>query len=99
MALSPESEHPIKAYGYAPRDTSGTLSPLTFSRRHEIVGVVTEVGDKVEKFKVWDKVGVGSLVRSCRSCQSCTDDLENYCPKQIFTYGFLYYDGTHTYGG
>ncbi|GKF97684.1 hypothetical protein Tco_0293505, partial [Tanacetum coccineum] len=32
MALSPESEHPIKAYGYAARDTSGTLSPLTFSR-------------------------------------------------------------------
>nr|GEZ75199.1 RNA-directed DNA polymerase, eukaryota, reverse transcriptase zinc-binding domain protein [Tanacetum cinerariifolium] len=36
MALSPESEHPIKAYGYAARDTSGTLSPLTFSRRLNI---------------------------------------------------------------
>nr|GEW03316.1 hypothetical protein [Tanacetum cinerariifolium] len=44
MAFSPESEHPIKAYGYAARDTSGTLSPLTFSRR--------ATGDKDVRFKV-----------------------------------------------
>ncbi|GKA07252.1 8-hydroxygeraniol dehydrogenase-like protein [Tanacetum coccineum] len=66
---------------------------------HEIVGVVTEVGGKVQKFKVGDKVGVGCLVGSCGSCQSCTDDLENYCPKLILTYGFPYHDGTRTYGG
>ncbi|GKG46691.1 8-hydroxygeraniol dehydrogenase-like protein, partial [Tanacetum coccineum] len=42
---------------------------------HEIVGVVTEVGGKVEKFKVGDKVGVGCLVGSCGSCQSCADDM------------------------
>ncbi|XP_024971942.1 8-hydroxygeraniol dehydrogenase-like [Cynara cardunculus var. scolymus] len=137
MAKSPESEHPVKAYGYAAHDNTGTLSPLTFSRRatgekdvrlkvlycgichtdlhfvknewgvttypvtpgHEIVGVVTEVGTKVDKFKIGDKVGVGCLVGSCRSCQSCADDLENYCPKQILTYGFPYHDGTRTYGG
>ena len=63
------------------------------------MGVVTEVGGKVDKFKVGDKVGVGCLVGSCGSCQSCADDLENYCPKQILTYGFPYYDGTRTYGG
>ncbi|GJX17647.1 mannitol dehydrogenase-like protein, partial [Tanacetum coccineum] len=33
-----------KAYGYASRDTSGTLSPLTFSRR--------DTGDKDVRFKV-----------------------------------------------
>lgn len=66
---------------------------------HEIVGVVTEVGSKVEKFKVGDKVGVGCLVGSCGSCDSCADNLENYCPKQILTYGFPYFDGTKTYGG
>nr|BAN91670.1 cinnamyl alcohol dehydrogenase 1 [Carthamus tinctorius] len=135
--MSLESVHPIKAYGYASSDTSGTLSPLTFSRRatgdkdvrfkilycgichsdlhfaknewgvtiypvipgHEIVGTVTEVGSKVEKFKVGDTVGVGCLVGSCRSCQSCSNDLEQYCPKMIMTYGFPYYDGTITYGG
>ncbi|KAJ0464352.1 putative cinnamyl-alcohol dehydrogenase [Helianthus annuus] len=137
MAKSPESEHPIKAYGYAARDTSGVLSPLTFSRRatgdkdvrfkvlycgichsdlhfiknewgvttypitpgHEIVGIVTEVGSKVEKFKVGDKVGVGCIVGSCNSCESCAKDLESYCPKQILTYGYIDHDGTRTYGG
>ena len=61
--------------------------------------MVTEVGSKVQKFKVGDKVGVGCLVGSCRSCQSCADDLENYCPKMISTYGIKYHDGPITYGG
>jgi D-arabinose 1-dehydrogenase-like Zn-dependent alcohol dehydrogenase len=66
---------------------------------HEIVGIVTEVGSKVEKFKVGDKVGVGCMVGACHSCKSCSSDLENYCPKLILTYGSTYYDGTITYGG
>ncbi|KAJ0039718.1 hypothetical protein Pint_27731 [Pistacia integerrima] len=66
---------------------------------HEIVGVVTEIGSKVEKFKVGDRVGVGCMVGSCRSCDSCANNLENYCPKMILTYGGTYYDGTTTYGG
>ncbi|KAK1578207.1 hypothetical protein Q3G72_028495 [Acer saccharum] len=66
---------------------------------HEIVGVVTEVGSKVEKFQVGDKVGVGCFVGSCHSCDSCANNLENYCPKMIVTYGSIYYDGTTTYGG
>ncbi|XP_062019619.1 probable mannitol dehydrogenase [Rosa rugosa] len=66
---------------------------------HEIVGEVTEVGSNVQKFKVGDKVGVGCIVGACRSCDSCTDHLENYCPKQILTYSAKYYDGTTTYGG
>ncbi|EXB62434.1 putative mannitol dehydrogenase [Morus notabilis] len=66
---------------------------------HEIVGVVTEVGSKVQKFKVGDKVGVGCMVGACRSCESCANDLENYCSKMILTYGVTYYDGTTTYGG
>ncbi|XP_029127731.1 probable mannitol dehydrogenase [Cajanus cajan] len=66
---------------------------------HEIAGVVTEVGSKVQKFKVGDKVGVGCMVGSCGSCQSCADDLENYCPKMILTYSAKYKDGTITYGG
>ncbi|GMN34044.1 hypothetical protein TIFTF001_004490 [Ficus carica] len=66
---------------------------------HEIVGVVTEVGSKVEKFKVGDKVGIGCLVGSCHSCDNCSNDLENYCPNVIFTYGGVYHDGTPTQGG
>ncbi|OAY33504.1 probable mannitol dehydrogenase [Manihot esculenta] len=66
---------------------------------HEIVGVVTEVGSKVAKFKVGDKVGVGCMVGSCHSCDNCTNNLENYCPEMILTYNAKYYDGTITYGG
>ncbi|CAJ2647322.1 unnamed protein product [Trifolium pratense] len=70
-----------------------------FVRGHELVGVVTEVGSKVEKFKVGDKVGVGYVIDSCRSCQNCDDNLENYCPKYTVTCGAKYRDGTITYGG
>ncbi|KAF8404740.1 hypothetical protein HHK36_009629 [Tetracentron sinense] len=66
---------------------------------HEIVGVVTEVGRNVAKFKVGDKAGVGCMVGSCGSCDSCAQDLENYCPKIILTYNAVYHDGTTTYGG
>ncbi|KAF8406120.1 hypothetical protein HHK36_008200 [Tetracentron sinense] len=66
---------------------------------HEIVGVVTEVGSKVEKFKVGDKVGVGCLIGACHSCDSCNNDLENYCPKMIGTHGPPYEDRPVRYGG
>jgi len=52
---------------------------------------VTEVGSKVKKVKVGDKVGVGCMVGACHSCENCNKDLENY--------GFVYHDGTITYGG
>ncbi|KAH7861553.1 hypothetical protein Vadar_027646 [Vaccinium darrowii] len=66
---------------------------------HELTGVVTEVGSKVQKYKVGDRVGVGCLVGACHTCESCENSLENYCPKQIQTYNFLNTDGTMTYGG
>ncbi|CAL5373846.1 unnamed protein product [Camellia sinensis] len=49
--------------------------------------------------KLGDKVGVGCLVGSCHSCDNCANDLENYCPKMLFTYNSIYYDGTPNYGG
>jgi len=33
---------------------------------HEIVGIVTEVGDEVKNFKVGDRAGVGCFIDSCR---------------------------------
>jgi len=57
------------------------------------------VGNKVQKFKVGDKVGVGFMVQSCHSCQNCNENLENYCPKVILSYGSKNLDGTITYGG
>lgn len=46
---------------------------------HEIVGHVSRVGSKVEAFKVGDRVGVGCMVDSCRTCDACEQNLEQYC--------------------
>ena len=55
---------------------------------HEIAGVVTAVGEKVTRFKVGDRVGVGCMVDSCRTCVSCREGEEQYCvPGMTQTYG------------
>lgn len=46
---------------------------------HEIVGKVLSVGNNVTKFKVGDLAGVGVMVDSCKTCKTCTQDLEQYC--------------------
>ncbi|KAK1322703.1 putative mannitol dehydrogenase [Acorus calamus] len=66
---------------------------------HEIVGLVTEVGRNVTKFKAGDRAGIGCLVNACHSCHNCKSDLENYCPKAIVTYNGADVDGTRTQGG
>ena len=68
---------------------------------HEIIGRVTEVGDKVKEFKIGDLVGVGCLVDSCRTCEACQVDLEQYCLNGFtLTYGSETSDpGGSTYGG
>lgn len=68
---------------------------------HEIVGQVTRVGSAVTKFKPGDRVGVGCLVDSDRTCPNCNEGLEQFCPNQVFTYGGPDKHGTApvTYGG
>ncbi len=67
---------------------------------HEIVGKVTKVGDAVSKHKVGDIVAVGCMVDSCRTCDSCKNDLEQYCPDWVGTYGgFDKHLETNTHGG
>lgn len=39
------------------------------------------------------------MVESCRSCENCSNDLENYCTKVILTFSSVHLDGTPTYGG
>jgi uncharacterized zinc-type alcohol dehydrogenase-like protein len=55
----------------------GTIYPIVPG--HEIIGRVTRVGSKVTRFKEGDRVGVGCLVDSCRTCPSCRAGLEQYC--------------------
>lgn len=68
---------------------------------HEIAGVVSEVGPGVTKFQVGDRVGVGCMVDSCRTCDNCKAGLEQYCTGggMIFTYNAVGTDGEPTYGG
>jgi uncharacterized zinc-type alcohol dehydrogenase-like protein len=46
---------------------------------HEIVGRVSEVGAEVSKFKAGDAAGVGCFVDSCRTCENCKADFEQFC--------------------
>src|ERR1700748_2390503 len=68
---------------------------------HEIVGRVVKVGDHVKKFKVGDLAGTGCMVDSCRVCENCKSDLEQYCLNGgSYTYNSLEQDKvTPTYGG
>jgi uncharacterized zinc-type alcohol dehydrogenase-like protein len=77
----------------------GTIYPCVPG--HEIVGKVVSVGDHVKKFKVGDQVGVGCLVDSCKECQYCKEDLEQFCEKGATqTYNSTdKHLGGQTYGG
>src|SRR5262245_27757208 len=68
---------------------------------HEIVGIVSAVGEQVLKFKPGDTVGVGCLVDSCRTCDNCSKGLQQYCTGgMVLTYSAYEKDGkTVTYGG
>lgn len=68
---------------------------------HEIVGHVANIGNEVKTFKVGDKVGVGCMVDSCRTCSSCRDGFEQFCDNEIiFTYNSPEKQtGKNTYGG
>ncbi len=83
----------------ARNEWGGTMYPVVPG--HEIVGKVTKIGNKVSKFKVGDTVGVGCFVDSCGHCDSCKDDLEQYCENgHSQTYNAYEQDKkTITYGG
>ena len=68
---------------------------------HEIVGKVTKIGNKVTKLKVGDFAAVGCLVDSCKTCDNCKQDLEQYCSNGcVGTYnGPDKYLGGMTFGG
>lgn len=58
---------------------------------HEIIGRVTAVGAGVTTFRVGEIAAVGCMVDSCAVCDSCAQDLEQYCDGP---HGF-----TQTYNG
>lgn len=52
-------------------------SPLVLG--HEVVGVVDEVGARVQRFRVGDRVGITWIGRTCGTCKHCRSGRENYC--------------------
>jgi alcohol dehydrogenase (NADP+) len=76
----------------------GSIFPMVPG--HEIVGIVSEVGNKVSKFKVGDTVGVGCMVDSCRTCSACNEGLEQFCERgMVATYNSTDKAGAPTFGG
>jgi alcohol dehydrogenase (NADP+) len=67
---------------------------------HELAGEVVAVGSSVSKFDVGSRVGVGTMVDSCRHCPECLRGSENYCENgNTQTYGSKDRDGSITQGG
>ena len=83
----------------AKNDWGGTIYPAVPG--HEIVGKVTRTGAGVSKLKAGDYAAVGCLVDSCRECDSCKKDLEQYCLNGFTgTYnGKDKHSGMRTFGG
>lgn len=77
----------------------GSIFPMVPG--HEIVGRVARVGAQVTRFKVGELAGVGTIVDSCRVCESCKEGLEQYCEQHpSWTYNGIEQDQkTPTYGG
>lgn len=68
---------------------------------HEIIGKITKIGSNVSQFKVGDIAGVGCMVDSCRECENCKNDLEQFCNSGA-TYTYNSVDkhlNSFTYGG
>lgn len=63
----------------ARNDWGGTKYPAVPG--HEIVGRISKIGAEVTNFKVGDLAAVGCMVDSCRECENCKQDLEQYCTK------------------
>src|SRR6202035_4557119 len=63
----------------ARNEWGGSIYPLVPG--HEIVGRVTAVGSAVTKFKAGDLAAVGVIVDSCRVCDNCKSNNQQYCVK------------------
>jgi uncharacterized zinc-type alcohol dehydrogenase-like protein len=80
----------------------GEWGPIAYPQvvGHEIVGTVSEIGSDVTLHNVGDRVGVGCMVNSCRTCETCLAGMENYCLNgNTQTYTSVDVDGTVTQGG
>jgi propanol-preferring alcohol dehydrogenase len=52
---------------------------------HEIIGIVVETGESVDRFAVGDRVGIPWLGWTCGVCEYCRGGRENLCDRARFT--------------
>lgn len=52
---------------------------------HQIVGIIEQVGDDIQRFEVGERVGVPWLGGTCRHCRFCCSGQENLCEQAQFT--------------
>lgn len=52
---------------------------------HQIVGRVSEVGEKVQGIAPGDRVGIPWLGATCQQCRYCQSGRENLCDRALFT--------------
>ena len=52
---------------------------------HEVVGKIIEIGDKVTKFRIGDRVGITPLLKSCMNCTYCNEGKEYLCEDNEIT--------------
>ncbi len=56
------------------------LSSYPLVPGHEIVGVVSDVGDQVTQLRAGQRMGVGWLAGACFVCEQCAAGRDNLCP-------------------
>ena len=52
---------------------------------HEVVGKIIEIGNKVTKFRIGDRVGITPLLKSCMDCRYCDEGKEYLCEDNEIT--------------
>jgi alcohol/geraniol dehydrogenase (NADP+) len=61
------------------RDNDWGITTYPLVAGHEVVGIVTQLGADVTKFKIGDRLGFGWISNSCRVCEPCLRGEENIC--------------------
>lgn len=52
---------------------------------HQVVGRVEKTGEKAQKYKPGDRVGVAWIFSACGKCEFCLSGQENLCPEFLAT--------------
>ncbi len=60
-----------------------TISPVVPG--HQVVGIVSDKGEAVTRFKIGDRVGITWLFSSCDKCDFCRAGNENLCERAKWT--------------